>query len=119
MPSFSLMTRRPPRSTLFPYTTLFRSQSDRVSHGPTRPTRPVDRRRLGRHSFELRHYAPAAAFLDRTDAPVYSRPTFAPRQPSGFGRSDHQGGPMEVTRRQFVTGTAGLAGILAARVPPA
>src|SRR5438034_108913 len=31
-------------------------QSDRVSQGPTRPTRPVDRRRLGRHSFELRHY---------------------------------------------------------------
>ncbi len=26
------------------------------SQGPTRPTRPVDRRRLGRHSFELRHY---------------------------------------------------------------
>src|ERR1035438_2874544 len=25
MPSSSLMTRRPPRSTLFPYTTLFRS----------------------------------------------------------------------------------------------
>src|SRR3989338_7129688 len=25
MPSFFLMTRRPPRSTLFPYTTLFRS----------------------------------------------------------------------------------------------
>src|SRR6266542_3781 len=34
-------------------------QSDRVSQGPTRPTRPVDRRRLGRHSFELRHYEPA------------------------------------------------------------
>src|SRR6266508_4399117 len=31
-------------------------QSDRVSQGPTRPTRPVDRRRLGRHSFELGHY---------------------------------------------------------------
>src|SRR6266542_2435994 len=31
-------------------------QSDRVSQGPTRPTCPVDRRRLGRHSFELRHY---------------------------------------------------------------
>src|ERR1051326_7918006 len=28
MPSFFLMIRRPPRSTLFPYTTLFRSQSD-------------------------------------------------------------------------------------------
>src|SRR5256884_2873714 len=26
---FFLMIRRPPRSTLFPYTTLFRSQSDR------------------------------------------------------------------------------------------
>src|ERR1051326_2122160 len=26
MPSFFLMMRRPPRSTLFPYTTLFRSQ---------------------------------------------------------------------------------------------
>ena len=28
---FFLMIRRPPRSTLFPYTTLFRSQSGRVS----------------------------------------------------------------------------------------
>src|SRR3990167_2158399 len=33
MPSFFLMTRRPPRSTLFPYTTLFRS----VSSGSARP----------------------------------------------------------------------------------
>src|SRR5246127_5936252 len=35
---FFLMIRRPPRSTLFPYTTLFRSVSD---YGPVR----VDRRR--------------------------------------------------------------------------
>src|SRR3712207_8623937 len=28
---FFLMIRRPPRSTLFPYTTLFRSNSDRTS----------------------------------------------------------------------------------------
>src|SRR3712207_3945852 len=28
MPSFFLMIRRPPRSTLFPYTTLFRSYDD-------------------------------------------------------------------------------------------
>src|SRR5690242_4294667 len=28
-PFFFLMIRRPPRSTLFPYTTLFRSQDDR------------------------------------------------------------------------------------------
>src|SRR2546426_234744 len=29
MPAFFLMIRRPPRSTLFPYTTLFRSGRDR------------------------------------------------------------------------------------------
>src|SRR3989304_3150851 len=35
MPSFFLMIRRPPRSTLFPYTTLFRSAERR--HGTQRP----------------------------------------------------------------------------------
>src|SRR2546430_15412490 len=30
---FFLMIRRPPRSTLFPYTTLFRSQADLVADG--------------------------------------------------------------------------------------
>src|SRR2546429_2329160 len=30
---FFLMIRRPPRSTLFPYTTLFRSDDDRFAHG--------------------------------------------------------------------------------------
>src|SRR3712207_7496484 len=30
---FFLMIRRPPRSTLFPYTTLFRSPSRRLSYG--------------------------------------------------------------------------------------
>src|SRR2546428_3647577 len=29
---FFLMIRRPPRSTLFPYTTLFRSARDRLAH---------------------------------------------------------------------------------------
>src|SRR3712207_7882538 len=29
---FCLMIRRPPRSTLFPYTTLFRSSDDRCRH---------------------------------------------------------------------------------------
>src|SRR5689334_24847151 len=33
---FFLMIRRPPRSTLFPYTTLFRSRSDRL-FSPARP----------------------------------------------------------------------------------
>src|SRR3712207_6846752 len=31
---FFLMIRRPPRSTLFPYTTLFRSSCFRVGHQP-------------------------------------------------------------------------------------
>src|SRR3712207_9344339 len=33
---FFLMIRRPPRSTLFPYTTLFRSQAARHPHVPGR-----------------------------------------------------------------------------------
>src|SRR5690348_18221283 len=33
------MIRRPPRSTLFPYTTLFRSETER-SEGPTLPLSP-------------------------------------------------------------------------------
>src|SRR5258707_10686730 len=32
------MIRRPPRSTLFPYTTLFRSERERASHRCTRGT---------------------------------------------------------------------------------
>src|SRR2546422_2803116 len=32
---FFLMIRRPPRSTLFPYTTLFRSRSEAVHHRPS------------------------------------------------------------------------------------
>src|ERR1022692_1759213 len=39
---FFLMIRRPPRSTLFPYTTLFRSMSRRrkqyEAHAPSRPS---------------------------------------------------------------------------------
>src|SRR5438445_9452807 len=46
---FFLMIRRPPRSTLFPYTTLFRSQSNRNQCllSQTRPTgrRPDDVRK--------------------------------------------------------------------------
>src|SRR3989440_10713454 len=33
---FFLMIRRPPRSTLFPYTTLFRSRDVRARHRPAR-----------------------------------------------------------------------------------
>src|SRR3990172_7141726 len=43
MPSFFLMIRRPPRSTLFPYTTLFRSIHIR---------RAIDRMRVRRYFIE-------------------------------------------------------------------
>src|SRR6266478_7344419 len=41
---FFLMIRRPPRSTLFPYTTLFRSRSGALSAGPGTISRSVDHR---------------------------------------------------------------------------
>src|ERR1017187_10766287 len=52
---FFLMIRRPPRSTLFPYTTLFRSQNAR-SGIPPRPRlcrRPSDFDRSEEHTSEL------------------------------------------------------------------
>src|SRR4029077_21298449 len=55
---FFLMIRRPPRSTLFPYTTLFRSRArkrpDRVDSG--RPDGPPPRRRSEEHTSELQSH---------------------------------------------------------------
>src|SRR5437868_11447999 len=58
---FFLMIRRPPRSTLFPYTTLFRSVSARrrehASHACRRRARALERRprfeRSEEHTSEL------------------------------------------------------------------
>src|SRR5438045_9795900 len=47
---FFLMIRRPPRSTLFPYTTLFRSWVARTSHWRSRVAAPTSTRRQGRPS---------------------------------------------------------------------
>src|SRR5438067_11379264 len=51
---FFLMIRRPPRSTLFPYTTLFRSSGGDLGRGGSAsPRRPaVRRRRASRRSEE-------------------------------------------------------------------
>src|SRR3712207_7822282 len=46
MPFFFLMIRRPPRSTLFPYTTLFRSAVDRRRVEAADHPRPVLEGRL-------------------------------------------------------------------------
>src|SRR6267154_4736875 len=60
---FFLMLRRPPRSTLFPYTTLFRSAPPlgrplparvaRLSEPAQQPRHPVRRRRSEEHTSEL------------------------------------------------------------------
>src|SRR5215218_10616432 len=55
---FFLMIRRPPRSTLFPYTTLFRSPPAGTSRAPSRtrgPRRP--RRRSEEHTSELQSHS--------------------------------------------------------------
>src|SRR6266496_4813388 len=51
---FFLMIRRPPRSTLFPYTTLFRSKPSRArrEHGP-QPRQLPARLRSEEHTSEL------------------------------------------------------------------
>src|SRR6266705_6356840 len=49
---FFLMIRRPPRSTLFPYTTLFRSPWIRSGQHPGRPRWPSTRR-SEEHTSEL------------------------------------------------------------------
>src|SRR5436309_5973534 len=57
------MIRRPPRSTLFPYTTLFRSRSprgttssgSRASHRPTRRIRQHGLRSRSRYAKRCRH----------------------------------------------------------------
>src|SRR5690606_42069359 len=54
---FFLMIRRPPRSTLFPYTTLFRSSSRRAARGQRAAFEPLDSRgcstRSEEHTSEL------------------------------------------------------------------
>src|SRR3712207_8950550 len=47
------MIRRPPRSTLFPYTTLFRSDPQRPVPDRARVLRPTDREQLGQERGDL------------------------------------------------------------------
>src|SRR6476646_4721783 len=56
---FFLMIRRPPRSTLFPYTTLFRSLRPEPPPPPPRPRRPAPHRpeRSEEHTSELQSHS--------------------------------------------------------------
>src|SRR5690349_25103597 len=51
---FFLMIRRPPRSTLFPYTTLFRSEHGRLARG-MQPVAVNQRMALGRDDLNIFH----------------------------------------------------------------
>src|SRR5438445_7726737 len=69
---FFLMIRRPPRSTLFPYTTLFRSRLARRSAGladcrPCCATSSQPRRQIGRAPSELqsRQYLVCRLLLEK------------------------------------------------------
>src|SRR5262252_4244363 len=56
---FFLMIRRPPRSTLFPYTTLFRSRCRAPPEydGPSHRVRAGDRSRSEEHTSELQSHS--------------------------------------------------------------
>src|SRR5258707_6035099 len=58
---FFLMIRRPPRSTLFPYTTLFRSRTDRPRCLHRQPVRRWHRRERALHP------AAPAPLLERSE----------------------------------------------------
>src|SRR3712207_8567862 len=75
------MIRRPPRSTLFPYTTLFRSV-----HGPRRRERSRPRGGAGGAARALRLAPPAA--------PARGRP--------GDGGGDRKSTPSELQSRQYL-----------------
>src|SRR3712207_8886971 len=96
--SFILRIRRPPRSTLFPYTTLFRSQrgagagvravrarDGRPAKGAAGPRQPDDQRQeIGEHTSELqsREYLVCRLLLEKhhnTITPTY-RTQYSPQQ---------------------------------------
>src|SRR3990172_8436393 len=80
MPSFFLMTRRPPKSTLFPYTPLFRSARRRRSSIPARsrcwarirpwPWRPAVQDRKSTRLNSSHRYISYALFFFNDPAPT-------------------------------------------------
>src|SRR5437016_9172632 len=96
------MIRRPPRSTLFPYTTLFRSQQPSVYGHRYRPAgllRSEDRRRGH------------ARFLAATDdGAADRRRNFAPQEsPAGVARSDRSRAPRDESEKSGDAASGGAA----------
>src|SRR6266511_4139644 len=87
---FFLMIRRPPRSTLFPYTTLFRS---RMHPACEAPDAPLHRRlRIALPAHRLRR---AGSGIGECATPEDTRPGARRAELSGLklGRDDHGVGP--------------------------
>src|SRR5260221_6760662 len=79
---FFLMIRRPPRSTLFPYTTLFRSGGRwPASHHPQRPVPDREDGRSEEHTSELQSHSDLVCrlLLEKKNEPcfVVARPADA------------------------------------------
>src|SRR6266849_114786 len=93
---FFLMIRRPPRSTLFPYTTLFRSRAVAAGHptacrpfgGVLPPPRETDRRPV---SYPRRR--PPACVVRRVRAEGSPRPSVRRRSASLPERARRHDGP--------------------------
>src|SRR5215510_8138305 len=103
---FFLMIRRPPRSTLFPYTTLFRSgavhaprggeaRDPRQSRGRTRKARRVDRKSTRLNSSHVA-ISYAVFCLKKKDA----------RQRRDAGAAAHEGRDRQALRFFFFNDTA-------------
>src|SRR5256885_13057343 len=61
------MIRRPPRSTLFPYTTLFRSHDGEPPRAQTRPLVPHDALAVGTAMRERRRHGGKAVAVSRSE----------------------------------------------------
>src|SRR5215813_14843072 len=84
---FFLMIRRPPRSTLFPYTTLFRARSRGARAprlGPRHPPPPSRARRAARHAPPLSALLNSAA-ARRPPLATGLRATMTPSEPESPG----------------------------------
>src|SRR5258708_12134218 len=96
---FFLMIRRPPRSTLFPYTTLFRSPfidlvqtlHQRRDRALARPTRPNDRDRKSTRLNSSHQIISYAVFClkkknttSRIKNPITRHPISQPAQPQRY-----------------------------------
>src|SRR5688572_32929342 len=86
---YFLMIRRPPRSTLFPYTTLFRSYAhDRPAEiSFDRPCRLRDARRDGEQQHSEEHCCPEQAQLP---APAHQMPSAGDRKSTRLNSSHSQ-----------------------------